>query len=118
MTESRGSLRLRAASSSMLARISTPARVSPHRFSSTLVGWLIQTAVISVIRETCETYSESRGFNDGDRLGISDRAASRSRLPLNLSHRVLFSRAWSQKSKLFATGFVAGERRMRRAIPR
>jgi hypothetical protein len=122
MTESQGSLRLRGASSPL------PARLSAHRFSSSLVGWLIQTAVISVIRETCETYSDSRGSMVGDvgernsstlstRESRANRA-SRIAFPLNLYQGALLSRALGQKSKLFSTGYVAGDRRTRRANPK
>lgn len=109
MTESQGSLRLRGASSPMLARLST------RRFSNTLVGWLIQTAVISVIRETCETYSYSRGSNAGEGSGLK---ASRASFLLNLHQGALLSRALGQKSKLSSLGYVAGDRRLRRANPK
>jgi hypothetical protein len=109
MTESRGSLRLRG------ANFSLPARLSTHRFSSSLVGWLIQTAVISVIRETCETYSESRGSNARVDSGL---IASRTSFPLNLHQGALLSRALGQKSKLSSLGYVAGDRRLRRANPK
>lgn len=121
MTESQGSLRLRGASSPL------PARFQTHRFSTSLVGWLIQTAVISVIRETCETYSESRGFNVGDvgerKSSTPANRPSRIAFPLNLYQGALLSRALGQKSKLFSTGYVstgtvAGDRRTRRANPK
>ena len=109
MTESQGSLRLHGASSQM------PARLSTRRFSNTMVGWLIQTAVISVIRETCETYSDSRGSNAGESYGPN---SLRTSFPLNLHQGALLSRALGQKSKLFSAGYVAGNRRLRRANPK
>jgi hypothetical protein len=109
MTKSQGSLRLRGASSPLPERFQTP------RFSTSLVGWLIQTAVISVIRETCETYSESRGSSEGV---VPAASSPRGPFPLKSDQRALLSRALGQKSKLFSAGYVAGDRRTRRANPK
>lgn len=108
MTNSRGLAGPRAADSS---------RPSPHSaegFSSTLVGWLIQTALIAIVRGTCETYSGSRGSLEGRRR----LPVSRFAFPLNFYQNALISKARGRESKLSMTGYVAGQRRCRRAVPR
>jgi hypothetical protein len=106
MTNSRGLARPSAAASSPLAH-----RPATH-FSSTLVGWLIQTAVISVVEGTCETFAESRGLNEGLRPTVLSRFA----FPLNFSQSALISKALGRESKLSTTGYVAGQRRRWRAV--
>ena len=115
MTNSSGLSRLRAAAP-------VPAQSSSNRFSSTLVGWLIQTAVIAVVEGTCETISESRGFKEGQRRLPPARRLSAARLvfPLNFHHYALISKVWGRESKLSKAGHVAGhvvsERRRRRVF--
>jgi hypothetical protein len=92
------------------APLSAPAPAA--RFSSTLVGWLIQTAFLSVVEETCETFSESRGFYS--RRGRH--TPSRLIFPLNLYQHALISRMRGRESKLSSVGHVAGVRRRRRAV--
>lgn len=106
MTNSRGFAHSRAAESSL------PAHQPADRLGSTLVGWLIQTAFIAVVEGTCETFYESRGFDQGVRPGTSSRFA----FPLNFYQNALISKAWGRESKLFTTGRVAGQRRWRCAV--
>jgi hypothetical protein len=93
-------------------KTSHPACPTAPRFSSSLVGWLIQTAVIAVVEGTCETYYESRGSESGLRPESSAKFA----FPLNVQQSALISKIWSRESKLFTTGYVAGERPRRRAV--
>jgi hypothetical protein len=106
MTESPGFAQPRAAASSL----SAPR--PEDRFSSTFVGWLIQTALIAVVEGTCETLSGSRGSNEGQRPVSSPRFA----FPLKFYQHALISKAGGRESKLSPTGHVAGQRRRRRAV--
>ena len=106
MTSSRGLTRPRAVLPTL------PASSSRDKFSSTLVGWLIQTAFVAVVEGTCETFSDSRGSNEGRRPGRSARFT----FPLNFYQHALISRAWGRESKLSMAGRVAGERRRRRPV--
>jgi hypothetical protein len=104
MTNSQGLVRSGAAASE-------PAH-SSVRFSSTLVGWLIQTAFLAVVQGTCETLYDSRGSKEGSRPVPSSRLV----FPLNFYQHALISKAWRRESKLSKVGHVAGLRRRRRAV--
>ncbi len=106
MTDSRGSLRLRGASRSQ------PARHASQRFSSTFVGWLIQTAVIAVVQGICDTFYESRGFTKGLRPDLSAKLL----FSLKFYQLTLISKVLGQKSNLSTSGRVAGERHAWRAV--
>src|SRR3989304_4377282 len=86
---------------------------SAERFSSTFVGWLIQTAFVAVVQGTCETLSESRGF----KAGRTRTAPAGSAFPFNFGQIALIFKAFNRKSKLSSTGYVAGPRRRRRTVP-
>jgi len=113
MTNSRGLARPRAAAS-------VPAHAPTNRLSSSLVGWLVQTAFIAVVEGTCETYYESRGSNVGPRRLPTTRRLPIGRFvfPLNFHHYALISKVWGRESKLSTAGHVAGLRRRRRAVLR
>jgi hypothetical protein len=106
MTESHGTFRSAGASSSLPAILNFPG------FNTTLVGLLIQTALISVVEGTYETFSASRGFN----LGSCPASSGKSRFSLKFYQSALISKALGRKSKLYSTGRVAGQRHRRRAV--
>jgi hypothetical protein len=100
------------------ASISSRAPQNSQVSASNLVGWLIQTAVISVVEGTCETFTGSRGSVGGSRSATAATLLS----PLKFLLRItiaqgLISSTLGQKSKLFSTGYVAGRRLRRRAVP-
>jgi hypothetical protein len=96
-----------------------PAQSPSHRFSATLVGWLIQTAMIAVVKQTCENLSESRGSHEVRRRLPAVQGLSRARLvfPRNFYQHALISKVWRRESKLSKAGHVVGERRRGRAVP-
>jgi hypothetical protein len=106
MTSSRGLAHPHVAASSL------PARRPDDHFGSTLVGWLIQMAFISVVERACETYYESRGSSEGLRPGSSSRLA----FPFSFYQHARISRALGRESKLSKAGYVAGQRRRWRAV--
>jgi hypothetical protein len=120
---------------------SLPASASTDRFGASLVGWLIQTAFISVMEGTCETYYGSRGsiegrFSRGLRLASRLRIATGARrlqqrkrsqyrkfvFALSFTQHALISKVWGRESKLskfgHVTGHVAGRRHSRRVVPK
>lgn len=99
------------------ATSSHPALRPSDRFSSSLVGWLIQTAVISVVEGTCETFTGARGFSE-EPLAASRAAvrASRFSLPVKFYQNTLISHAGDQESNSRIAGYVAGLRRWRRTV--
>jgi len=106
MTDSRGSIRPAGSGSSL------PVTYSPPNFGSTLVGLLIQTAVIAIVEGTYETFCASRGCNQG----AASASSAKPGFPLKFYQSALISKALGRKSKLCSTGCVAGQRRRRRAV--
>lgn len=96
---------------------SHPALRPTDRFGSTLVGWLIQTAVISVVEGTCETFADSWGSSEE---GLSaQRASARSlrfSLTLGAYRSSLISHPGIQESNSRLAGYVASLRRWRRTV--
>lgn len=111
MTESRGSFRSNGTRPAG-ASSSLPAMFRSPRFGSTLVGLLIQTAMIAVVEGTYETFCASRGYNQG----ACPASSGKSRFSLKFYQSALISKALGRKSKLYSTGYVAGQRRRRRAV--